>query len=275
VAEGLAEVVSLPFTAPDGDASVALLNPLADTGATLRRRLLPTLSRHVEKNWNNQVRDVRLFEIGTVFERSGPGQRPREQLRAALVVTGAREPAHWTAATSEDVDLWDLKRLTIVAGALAYPSATWHVEGDHLMARVKDGPPVGWAGRLDADSPPWGAALFGVEIDIALEARAHATVVPLPGTPAVERDLSLVMPDGVTAAAVEAVIRTSAGELLESVRIIAEYRGAALGEGRRSVTFRLTFRAPDRTLRDADVDAVEGQVLMALETGLKLARRGG
>ena len=77
VAEGLAEVVSLPFTAADGDASVALLNPLADTGASLRRRLLPTLVRHAERNWNNHVRDVRLFEVGTVFERGAPGRPAR------------------------------------------------------------------------------------------------------------------------------------------------------------------------------------------------------
>ena len=69
VAEGLSEVVSLPFTASDGEASVTLLNPLADTGASLRRRLLPSLVRHAERNWNNHVRDVRLFEVGTVFER--------------------------------------------------------------------------------------------------------------------------------------------------------------------------------------------------------------
>ena len=274
VAEGLAEVVSLPFTAPDGDASVALLNPLADTGASLRRRLLPTLVRHAERNWNNHVRDVRLFEVGTVFERSAPGERPVEQLRLGLVVSGAREPAHWTADAAPDVDVWDLKGLAAVAGALAYPGATWHVQGDHFMARTREGRTVGWAGRLEADTPPWGGALFGVEIDVTDGARLPMRVEKIPTTPAVSRDLSLVVPDGVAAASAEGVIRQSGGELLEAVRVIAEFRGAALGEGRRSVTFRLTFRAPDRTLRDADVDAIESQVLVALERELGLSRRG-
>ena len=274
VAEGLAEVVSLPFTAADGQASVALLNPLADTGASLRRRLLPTLVRHAERNWNNHVRDVRLFEIGTVFERGTPGQRPVEQLRLGLVLTGAREPAHWTTDPAPDVDMWDLKGLAGVAAALAHPGATWHVEGDHFMARLKDGRTVGWAGRLDADTPPWGGALFGVEIEVTDGARSPVLVEALPTTPAVERDLSLVVPDGVASIAAAQVIRGAAGDLLEAVRVTAEYRGAALGEDRRSVTFRLTFRAPDRTLRDADVDAIEAQVLGALERELGLARRG-
>jgi phenylalanyl-tRNA synthetase beta chain len=274
VAEGLSEVVSLPFTAADGEASVTLLNPLADTGASLRRRLLPTLARHAERNWNNHVRDVRLFEVGTVFERGAPGKRPVEQLRLGLVVTGSREPGHWTADAVADVDIWDLKGLAEAAGALAHPGATWHVEGDHFMARVKDGRTVGWAGRLTADTPPWGGALFGVEIDVTDGARAAVRVEALPTTPAVERDLSLVVPDGVASAAVAQVIRQAAGDLLEAVRITAEFRGAALGEGRRSVTFRLTYRAPDRTLRDADVDASEAKVLSALERELKLSRRG-
>ena len=274
VAEGLAEVVSLPFTAVDGNTSVPLLNPLADTGATLRRRLLPTLVRHAERNWNNHVRDVRLFEVGTVFERGAPGKRPVEQLRLGLVVTGAREPGHWGSDAAPDVEVWDLKGLAAVAGALAHPGATWHVEGDHFMARVKDGRTVGWAGRLDADTPPWGGALFGVEIDVTDGERPPVRVVPLPTTPAVERDLSLVVPDGVASSAVAGVIRQAAGSLLEAVRVTAEFRGAAVGEGRRSVTFRLTFRAPDRTLRDADVDAIETGVLGALERELGLARRG-
>ena len=274
VAEGLSEVVSLPFTAADGEASVALLNPLADTGASLRRRLLPTLARHAERNWNNHVRDVRLFEVGTVFERGAPGKRPVEQLRLGLVVTGSREPGHWTADAVADVDIWDLKGLAEVAGALAHPGATWHVEGDHFMARVKDGRTVGWAGRLAADTPPWGGALFGVEIDVTDGARAPVRVEALPTTPAVERDLSLVVPDGVASAAVVQVIQQAAGDLLEAVRITAEFRGAALREDRRSVTYRLTYRAPDRTLRDADVDASEAKVLSALERELKLSRRG-
>ncbi len=90
VAEGLFEVVSLPFTAADSAGSVALLNPLADTGAHLRRRLLPTLVRLAERNWNNQVRDVRLFEVGTVFEPAPAGARPVERLRVGA--RGDRRP---------------------------------------------------------------------------------------------------------------------------------------------------------------------------------------
>ncbi len=164
--------------------------------------------------------------------------------------------------------------LARTAGALAYPGATWHVEGDHYIARTLDGTIVGWAGRLPADAPPWGGALFGAEVDVSATLRPPVRVRPLLHTPAVERDLSLIVADGIAADAIQQVVVAKGGPLLESVRVIAEYRGESLGEGRRSVTFRMTFRSPDRTLRDADVDAAEREVLAALDTQLGLKRRG-
>jgi phenylalanyl-tRNA synthetase beta chain len=274
VAEGLAEVVSLPFGPAQGEASVALLNPLADTGAHLRERLLPALVSHAERNWNAQVRDVRLFEVGTVFERGAPGERPRERTRVAAVISGAREPAHWSGPEAPDVDRWDMKGLAEAVAVLAFPGTRWHVQGDGWVALDAEDRPVGWAGSLAADAPPWAAPLYGVELDVALVPAAPVRVTPLPSTPAATRDLSLVVEDGVTAGRLADVIRASGGELLEAVRVTAEYRGASLGEGRRSVTFRLVFRAPDRTLRDEDVDAAERRVLEALERDAGVARRG-
>lgn len=270
--QGLAEVVSLPFT-PPADGEVRLLNPLADTGAHLRARLLPTLRRHVERNWNSQVRDVRLFELGTVFGASGPGGRPAEAMHLAAVVTGQREPAHW-ASPPAPVDVWDLKALADCALTLAYPGATWHVEGPALTARTPDGREVGWAGRIEADAPPWAGPLFGVEVEVTPDPRGPVRVAPLPTTPASSRDVSLVVPDGVASARVLEVIRAGGGTLLEAAAVVGEFRGASVGEGQRSLTVRLDFRARDRTLRDAEVDGCETAVLAALEAQLGLRRRG-
>ncbi len=96
VQEGLLEAHTLPLGPSAGDGSVQLLNPLSAEDAWLRQSLLPGLARAVETNWSRQVRDVRLFEIGSIFRVSGPGGRPAEQLRAGAVVSGLREPAHWT-----------------------------------------------------------------------------------------------------------------------------------------------------------------------------------
>ena len=97
VAQGLYEVVSLPLGPAHGDDSVRLVNPLSAEDSYLRRRLLPGLVRLVERNWANHVSDVRLFEIGTAFAAAPAGQRPVEERRLAAVMTGRREPPHWSA----------------------------------------------------------------------------------------------------------------------------------------------------------------------------------
>jgi phenylalanyl-tRNA synthetase beta chain len=87
----------------------------------------------------------------------------------------------------------------------------------------------------------------------------------------VERDLALVLPDGVSAAAVEAVMREAGGELLEGATVFDEYRVEDVPG--RSVAWRLVLRAADRTLRDEDADEVEGRILAALKERLNVERR--
>jgi phenylalanyl-tRNA synthetase beta chain len=126
-----------------------------------------------------------------------------------------------------------------------------------------------------ADAPPWAAPVFGLELALDVTPRAPKRYQPLPTTPSSERDLALIVADGVTAAQVGAVLEREGGALLERVVVLDEYRGAGIGNGRRSLMFRLTFRHPDRTLRDRDVDDVERRLLRALESELGVKRRDG
>jgi len=96
---------------------------------------------------------------------------------------------------------------------------------------------------------------------------------PLPTQPAVERDISLVVPGAVTAAAIEAVLRRVGGGLLTRLDVLDEYRGAGLPAGTRGVTWRCTFRDPARTLTDKEVDTLLGKMLSALEGELDVRRR--
>src|SRR5216110_812800 len=92
---GLLEARTLPLGPADGPDAVAVLNPLSAEEAHLRSRLLPSLIRRVEYNWSQGQRDVRLFEVGTVFRKAqGPSHRPHEELHLAIVLTGARHPPH-------------------------------------------------------------------------------------------------------------------------------------------------------------------------------------
>jgi len=265
-AQGLFEVHTLPLVPAEGAESVRLLNPLSAEEGYLRMNLLPTLIRRVEGNWAVHTRDVRLFEVGTVFRRGPAGAPPIEDRRVAGVITGGREPAHWTTAgKSDDVDCWDLRATFEAAVALAQPAALVQVEGGSWVALTPEGQRVGWAGPQPADAPPWAAPLFGFEVSIDPSARPPVTFTSLPTTPAADRDVALSVPNAITAAVIESTIRASGGPLLESVGVLDEYRGAGLPAGHRSLAFRLRFRATDRTLRDKEVDTAVQRIITALQ----------
>lgn len=271
IAEGLFEVVTLPMTAEEAD-SVRLLNPLSASEGHLRAALLPGLTRLAELNWAAQLRDVRLFEVATVFAPAAPGTPPQESLHVAAILTGARSPSHWSARGRDDCDIWDAKGLFERVAALAAPGAIIQPAEGALEAAV-DGRVVGRAGARAADSPPWAAPLFGIELTVSLAPAPDIRYRPLPITPASGRDLTLLVPDALPVARIVAELARAGEPLLERAAVAGEYRSTDLPSGRRSVTFHLTFRATDRTLEAPEVDRAEARLLGVLERELGVHRR--
>ena len=193
----------------------------------------------------------------------------------AAVLTGRREPAHWTGTGEARFDIWDLKARLEAAVALAIPEAEVQVEGQAWVVRNREGRVVGEGGPLTADAPPWAAPQFGFELLVDPAPRRPAPITPLPTTPSSERVLALLLPEGVRVRQVETVLHRAGGALLERIDVESDYRGAELPAGIRSVAFRLTLRAPDRTLRDSEVDEAEARLLAALATELGIQRRDG
>ncbi|MGH7568944.1 MAG: phenylalanine--tRNA ligase subunit beta [Gemmatimonadales bacterium] len=285
---GLFEARTLPLGPADGPDAVALENPLSSEEAHLRTRLLPGLVRRVAYNWTMGTRDVRLFEVGTVFRHGAgaggmvPGP-PEELLQVAGVLTGARRPPHWTeGAKVPDMDIWDLKYHFELTVGIAVPRAQVRVApapGGGWEAVGPGGEVVGSAAPLVADGPKWAGPVFGFETRVAVGAPPAPTLYrPLPALPAVEQDLALVLPAGVSAAAVEAVLHRETGPLLERLEVFDEYRGESVGPaGARSVAWHCSFRDPtgERTLRDSEVERLLARALKALEGELDVRRRTG
>lgn len=262
--------------APESAARVPLLNPLSAEESHLRDDLVAGLIRRVQHNWAHGVRAVRLFEVGTVFSASGT-PIAHEELRVAAVFTGPARPPHW----SEEVrpfDLWELKGILAelgetlagtvrvvpdeVSGALFDPA-------ESFVVFLGDDARIGAGGRVrveELDAPKWADSVWALEFTLrGYERPSVRPVVELPAFPPVDRDLALVVPDGVTAAGVEEVLRTSGGDLLAELAPFDVYRGQGLAPGTRSIAWRLRFRHPERTLTDADVDAPVKRILKRLE----------
>jgi phenylalanyl-tRNA synthetase beta chain len=283
VRAGYYEARTIPLGPPDGPDAVPIRNPLSAEEAYLRRRLLPGLVRQVEHNWASRHKDIRLFEVGTVFRRPGLGGEaaqaaPDEATSVAGVLTGARRPPHWSeGAKVPDMDIWDLKRHFELAVSRAAPSCTVQparggAVGWEAVAR-EGGAVWGSAGPLVADAPAWAAPLYGFEVRLEVAASGPVAYRPLATQPAVEQDVALLLPPGVTAAAVAALVREKAGPLLERLEVFDEYRGPGVPPGQRSVAWHCTFRHPSRTLREREVEELLQRALQALEDELGVRRR--
>jgi phenylalanyl-tRNA synthetase beta chain len=134
------------------------------------------------------------------------------------------------------------------------------------------GQPVGVVGLLMQDQN-----IFGAEIDVdavtAARGREPLTFVPLPRHPSIARDISIIVDDTLPAAAVRGTIRSVAPDTLVSLREFDRYQGKGVPEGRVSLSLRLTFRAPERTLTDSEVEGAMKQILAALNTAHHAVQR--
>ncbi|MDP2955915.1 MAG: phenylalanine--tRNA ligase subunit beta [Longimicrobiales bacterium] len=287
VARGFFEAHTPAFV-PEGEGDVRVLNPLNTREPFVRRVLLPSLIRRLEHNHSRGARDVRLFEIGTSFRRASGDGPPHEETHFAAILTGRREPPHWSVPEAP-LTVWDVKGLLeeVVARAWAglarvAPATDGGAFFDGAASFVvldARGAEVGRAGKLlegRVDAPVWADAAWGLELTLPAPVPARATPVhhPLPLHPVVERDLALILADAVPAASVLDLIRSRGGELLEDVQLFDHYRGEGVPAGARSVAFRLRFRAPDRTLKDKEVDRVVVGIVGRLKEELGVEPRG-
>jgi phenylalanyl-tRNA synthetase beta chain len=287
VGEGFLEAQTQAF-APEAEGDVELSNPVSAQEGFLRRALLPGLIRRVEHNFARGQRNVRLFELGTVFSRAGEEERPHEETRLALVMTGSRTPPHWEE-NARDIDLWDMKGLLdpIISGARLQGVSVRDgaPEGVGITPTVGftlvggGGSVVGFSGRVEAglvDGPAWAGPLWAVEVFLPDEPEERPVPVykPLAPFPGVDRDLALVLPKGLPARQVQELIEGAAGPLLTELRVFDLYEGKGVEEGYRSVAFRLRFQSRERTLTDEDVERAVSAVTGRLREELGVETRG-
>jgi phenylalanyl-tRNA synthetase beta chain len=268
--------------APAGPRRVPLLNPLSAEESHLRDDLLGGLLRRVEHNWARGVRDVRLYEVGTVFHPEGEADLPREEVRVAAVATGARLPPHWSGS-GQGWDRWDLKALVaeladLLGGGAIAPAGkdprSPVLEPAELLRATGAELEGGRVRPASLDAPLWAGDVWALEATLPTSLAPRVVhYLPIPDQPAVERDLALLGSRGVSAEDMEREIRAAAGELLEAVWPFDLYEGKGVPEGERSIAWRLRFRHPERTLTDAEVDRAIEVVLSVLGERLDVRRR--
>ncbi|HET6309563.1 MAG TPA: phenylalanine--tRNA ligase subunit beta [Candidatus Nitrosotalea sp.] len=252
-------------------------NALSDDMDTLRTWLLPSLVDVVALNRDRGRDDVLVYEIASAYlaKVGEKNSQPEEPLRLAAVTTAGN------TAESGRQAFYRLK--SVLAGcveALSAPALTYQRGAAELFhpgrcaAVTLDGRQLGYLGELH---PTVGTTLkvegrlvaFEIDIEPVLEASHIPRAQPLPRYPSVDRDLAVVVEDHVAASSLLSAVQESAGDLLVMARAFDEYHGTQVPEGHKSIAFTLTFRSPERTLTDAEVDKVMNEIRSALEKRLQ------
>jgi phenylalanyl-tRNA synthetase beta chain len=300
---GFDAVVTLSLTDPgmtprlrigDGDPrskTIRVSNPLSQEHSELRTVALGSLLDAARYNLAHGADRAALYEVGRAYLREGEpisngplggsfaGHQPApafEPQRLGCLATGTLVEGGWRGRGVE-ADFYAVKGVLEALCAQLGLTVDFSAAGEPFLnpgraARVRlGGAAVGWLGELhplvcrawDMDSATGFELDLAPLVDAAPYGREHYEDVI--SYPAVHQDIAVVVPEEVEAARVRAAVLEGGGELLQSADIFDLYRGEQVGEGRRSVALRLEFRAPDRTLTDAEVAERREAIRAALE----------
>ena len=258
---------------------VALANPIASDMGVMRTTLWPGLLGAVAWNVNRQQPRVRLFETGMVFIADGGEVRQPRMIGG--IAAGSVVPEQW-AHGSRTVDFYDVKGDVEALLTLSGPEAEFIADSHPALhpgqtaAILRGGRRIGTIGTLHPAIAS-GLKLSGaVLFELCLDA-ASAGILPgfeaLSRFPAVRRDLSLVLPEAVTAAAVRECVAQAGAGMLSNLELIDVYRGEHIDSGIKSISLGLTFQSSSRTLGDAEVNAGLVLIIDSLARNLGAALR--
>lgn len=294
VARGYTEILNFPFVNRDlidrmgfvgaRAESYKLANPMSEDQPYLRPHLLPGLLEAARRNYSRGFKSFALFEIGDIFRKSIElkaglfpelGKRPTdkeiEEIFASVptqlsfvcgVMVGAISNESWQGKPrsydwSDAVSAVEvlLKLLGLEFKIERSDLAPWHP--GRCAEFIVDGKAVAHAGELHPRvlsefALPERSAAWGINLD-ALPKSPLVSPKPVGVMPAAVQDIALIVDAKVTAAELTEALKVGAGELLESIELFDRYD--KIGDGKVSLAFTLTFRAPDRTLKTEEVSA--------------------
>ena len=264
------DIERLRMKADDLGDAVELLNPLNADQSVMRQSIVPGLLRSVAYNQSRGVKNVQLYEIGTVFFAAEGRKKPKERQKVAGVMAGAMHEAGWNRSEVA-FDFFDGKGvLESIARELALPKVRFralsaeeapHLQPGRAAEMMAAGAVIGWVGEihpLAAGAFEANAPIVAFELDMAAlvkAARPARDYVDVPTFPAVAMDQAFVVSEDVTHERMCQVMTSAGGKLLESVSLFDVYRDEErVGAGKKSMAYALTYRAADRTLTSEEVE---------------------
>jgi len=261
---------------PAGKTTAVLMNPIDVNASEMRMSLVTGLLDSLQGNFNHGNRDVKLFEIGKVFEAAADAERPGEHERLGLVMSGSFAPDEWRA--NRQVDFYDLKGAIEavfaglnVSGFTIERAGVEYLHPGQSAALIRDGQELARIGRLHpkvASVYKFRQPVYVGEIYLEKLLELPADEVrysALPRLPSVSRDVSALVSEEALWGDIERAIGELGIREIVEVRIFDTYKGKEIAAGMRSIAFRITYRGDGRTLKDEEVNALHDRVREMLE----------
>lgn len=264
---------------------VRLRNAIPADDDVLRPSIIPGLARSVADNLKHES-SVRLFEIGHVYLGTDPNLLPGEPSTVGIELAGHRhgfDRFHPRAREDDQLDYFDAKGMVdTILETFRLPDIEWRPfqhpalhpgraaeirAQDERIGMVAEVHPT-LAAELGIDDVRFAIAELNLERIRVLSTWARRPSVTVARYLPVEQDFAVVVDRGTTAASVQETLRRSAGPMLTGIALFDEYEGEQVGEGKKSLAYRLTFTAPDRALTDAELGKVRKRIERGVQTQL-------
>ncbi len=293
---GFTEVINYSFmngtdldllSVPGGDTRrrhISVMNPLRQEDSLMRTTLLPSLLNNFLYNLSRGMRDIRLFEVSKVFIDEG-GALPKEELMLGGIFFREKLPSLW----KEDAPSFFIAKGTIdsLLEEMKIKEYSWAPSEEVFLHKGKsadillDETRIGFIGelgpavveKLDLKINKPEIVMFELNLDKLLSCvPVKLTYMQIPKYPAVERDIAIILDEGTASAEVMKKLTGYASECIERVELFDLYKGKNIPQGKKSLAFRITYRASDRTLTDNEVEEVHGGLVgyILRETGGEL-----
>ncbi len=282
---GYSEIINYSFTSPASADYLGLMpedqrrsfvvikNPLTEEQSVMRTTLAYGLLETLKKNINNASLSLKIFEIGRIYLKRKTGELPEEKNILAGLLTGKISEDLWGSRASVDFyDLkgclenlfYDLKMDKIrynaeISEPFLHPGQSCGLNADETQ--------IGYLGQVHPDvmqkmDIKSTAYLFEINLDL-LDKQINRKIVykEISKFPAVQRDVAFVISEAMEARKMLEIVLSQHEDLLENVGIFDIYAGKGLEVGTKSLGLRFTYRAPDRTLTDAEINSIHDKIV--------------
>ncbi|ONI40658.1 phenylalanine--tRNA ligase subunit beta [Candidatus Epulonipiscium fishelsonii] len=249
-------------------------NPLGEDFSILRTTTLNGILNILSTNYNKRNENVRVYEIGKIFEKQYDNELPKEIEKLTIGMYGKDVDFFTLKATLETI-FTELK----ITSQEYLPSTNLHFMHSGRCASVKiDQNYIGFLGEVHPrvlKNYGIGVRAYVMEIDIdALveNTKTEVTFKPTPKFPSISRDIAMLVMDNILVGDIEKLIQKRGGQFLESIELFDVYKGQQIEEDHKSVAYNLVFRSNEKTLTDEEVQEVMAKIVNGLETsfGAKL-----